>query len=433
MNRAETSDKTPILARKGMAAPAGLVVAQAALVPAAKSTAPPVSAPDGKEQSAGDSRPATATADAAVEMPPAASLLPLDFAVAKFREAETENLLRLEPAGSVPSGAGNTAPLQVEPRPESTPAARTRTGIGFGALAAAIAVIAIAGFAVWRLSAPQPGPVALPGAPTMPERAAEAASAATQAEADDASSNVAAAPAAETPEAAVQPAIERIDRMPDASAEAADRMPAGKMPQSAAAITPSVDIVDLQPDGSVVIAGRAAPESELIVLDGDEPIGTVKADAGGEWVLVPDRPLPLGEHAFGLVIKEVHGTVVLPAPESKLPPPVEPATQREKQSLAPLPPRKPKRIAAAADPAFVVQLASVKTRDGAVQEWEKLKTRFPDLLAGKKLSLDEAEVQGRGLMVRVRAGPFSDHDGAADFCANIAAGRQDCLVVRTGS
>jgi len=430
MSQAGTSGEAPLLARKGTAAPAGMVVTDAADALAAKRTEPPLSAPKAKERPAEIGPSEAASADANQELPAAASLLPLDFAAAKFREADAGNLLRLEPAAS--SGAAAATRLQAEPRVGAIPVAQSRSGIGLGAWAAVIAVVAVAGLAVWRLSTPQPGPapVAVREGPAVPERAVDVAPAAPRAAGDAGGEDSAAVARVDeagepAPEPATEPAAE-------SGAVSADKAPSENMPQTAAAITPSVDIVDLQPDGSVVIAGRAAPESELIVLDGDEPIGTAKADAFGEWVLVPDRPLAAGEHAFGLVIKEVHGTVLLPAPESKLPAPEEPAASEQDQSQAPVPPRKPERSAAAVpDPAFVVQLASVKTRNGAVLEWEKLKARFPDLLADKKLTLDEAEVQGLGPVVRVRAGPFADHSGAADFCANIATDRQDCLVLRT--
>ncbi len=78
---------------------------------------------------------------------------------------------------------------------------------------------------------------------------------------------------------------------------------------------PSVDVVNIEPDGAAVIAGRAAPGLELILLDNGTPIGTVTADARGEWVFIPASPLPGGAHDIGLVIKEVRGGVSVPAAE----------------------------------------------------------------------------------------------------------------------
>src|SRR5947209_3775092 len=66
-------------------------------------------------------------------------------------------------------------------------------------------------------------------------------------------------------------------------AETAPAAPAG---------APSFDVVRVNPQGEAVIAGRAAPGSEVRVLDGDREIGRVTADRNGEWVLVPKEPLP---------------------------------------------------------------------------------------------------------------------------------------------
>ncbi len=241
---------------------------------------------------------------------------------------------------------------------------------------------------------------------------------------------------------------------------------------------PSVDLVRIETNGDAVIAGRAAPNSELILLDNGTPIGSIKADAFGEWVFVPDEPLPQGAHEFGLVLKAVQGKVSIPAEPKKTPkakdsggtpagpaPPSEavpapgdgakvredtnsllaplpsrkPAARRESPVVAPIPGRKPdfasepSSQSSSVSPSsadFVVQLASVKTRDGARREWRKLQSRFPKALSGMNLNLHEAKLSRQGTVIRVRTGPFPGFSEAVDFCAQIRTGRQDCLVVR---
>lgn len=63
---------------------------------------------------------------------------------------------------------------------------------------------------------------------------------------------------------------------------------------------PSFDIVKVDPSGHAVIAGRAAPGDKVRILDGDKTLGEVTADGRGEWVLVPDAPLSVGQHKIGL-------------------------------------------------------------------------------------------------------------------------------------
>ncbi len=68
-------------------------------------------------------------------------------------------------------------------------------------------------------------------------------------------------------------------------------------------IAPSFDIVRINPEGDTVIAGRAAPGAEVTILDGGKVIGKVTADKRGEWVLVPDKPLPPGARRLSLSAK----------------------------------------------------------------------------------------------------------------------------------
>jgi cell division septation protein DedD len=117
-----------------------------------------------------------------------------------------------------------------------------------------------------------------------------------------------------------------------------------------------------------------------------------------------------------------------------------PEAQHDSAAAAPIPGRKPDFAAespsqpsSVSPPSagFVVQLASVKTRDGARREWRKLQSRFPEALSGMDLKLHEIELSQRGTVIRVRTGPFSGFSEAVDFCAQIRTVRQDCLVVRT--
>ncbi len=63
---------------------------------------------------------------------------------------------------------------------------------------------------------------------------------------------------------------------------------------------PSFDVVRVNPQGDAVMAGRAAPGATVTILDGETVVGRVTADAAGEWVFVPDKPLPPGSRRLGL-------------------------------------------------------------------------------------------------------------------------------------
>ncbi len=60
------------------------------------------------------------------------------------------------------------------------------------------------------------------------------------------------------------------------------------------------DVVRVNPQGLAVLAGRAAPNAEVTAFDGDTAIGRAKADARGEWVIVPAAVLPPGTHTLQL-------------------------------------------------------------------------------------------------------------------------------------
>lgn len=99
----------------------------------------------------------------------------------------------------------------------------------------------------------------------------------------------------------------------------ADRPPARVLPPQAAQgggerpvqpIGPSFDVVRVNPRGDAVIAGRAAPNAEVIVQDGGKEVGKARADARGEWVVVPRQPLPAGSRELTLTAKPPQGAPV---------------------------------------------------------------------------------------------------------------------------
>jgi nucleoid-associated protein YgaU len=83
-----------------------------------------------------------------------------------------------------------------------------------------------------------------------------------------------------------------------------------KAPPLAHTDLPRFDIVRVDPEGHAVLAGRAPPRSEVTVYDGDHELGRVTADDGGDWVLVPDFPLPPGRSQLTLRATTKNGVVI---------------------------------------------------------------------------------------------------------------------------
>lgn len=93
-------------------------------------------------------------------------------------------------------------------------------------------------------------------------------------------------------------------------------------PTISAPSRPSFDVVRINPAGDAVMAGRAVPNALVIIYDGDREIGRVQADAHGEWVFVPNTPLPPGTRELSLTARLGDGpdltsedVVVLAVPE----------------------------------------------------------------------------------------------------------------------
>jgi nucleoid-associated protein YgaU len=89
-------------------------------------------------------------------------------------------------------------------------------------------------------------------------------------------------------------------------------------------VVPSFDIVRISPEGDTVIAGRAAPGAQVTIHDGDTELGHAKADERGEWVFLPEKPLPPGTRSLSLSVTppdgqgeplRSEGDVVLVVPE----------------------------------------------------------------------------------------------------------------------
>ncbi len=91
-------------------------------------------------------------------------------------------------------------------------------------------------------------------------------------------------------------------------------------------VAPRFDVVRVGARGSAVIAGRAAPGAEIILLaDNGRELGRARADRRGEFVILPADPLPPGSVELSLKARlgdqEITGpdTVVLIVPDMAAP------------------------------------------------------------------------------------------------------------------
>ena len=78
--------------------------------------------------------------------------------------------------------------------------------------------------------------------------------------------------------------------------------------------------------------------------------------------------------------------------------------------------------------AYAVQIAAFKSEQGARNAWSSYQERFPEILGGQRLLLQNAEVDGQ-MYWRVRTGPFADRSAAQSVCQQLKARDQSCLPV----
>ncbi len=276
MSEPQAAAAAPLLARKGLAGPAGRAQRATPGLEAAALSRPEAAPP----QDAGTA--------------PAASLLPIDILGAGERPAdparlspEAPGLAADDPKTEIPPAASEAA--RADPAWRIAPE-RRRAGRGLPALAAALALAALLG-AGWQA-----------------QRAGWL----------DVETPTAAAPVVGG-ETLAQDAPEPASALPEQNLATAAAPTEASEPDTPEPIRPAIDVARVEPDGAAVIAGRAAPGAELIVLDNGAPIGTASADAYGEWVFIPAAPLASGAHEFGLVIKKVWGGASVPAPDNPRP------------------------------------------------------------------------------------------------------------------
>lgn len=112
----------------------------------------------------------------------------------------------------------------------------------------------------------------------------------------------------------------------DGAPQTATQTPGASVAQPAPQlVVPTFDIVRISPEGDTVIAGRAAPGATVVIYDGETELGRAKADERGEWVFLPEKPLPPGTRKLGLAVfppdgqgepLRSEGEVVLVVPEA---------------------------------------------------------------------------------------------------------------------
>lgn len=87
-----------------------------------------------------------------------------------------------------------------------------------------------------------------------------------------------------------------------------DELAAPAAPVEAA--LPNFDIVRVDRTGYAVIAGRAAPNADVVIFANGDPLAETKAERDGSWVVSTDTPLDAGPVELGLSMTTPDGLTV---------------------------------------------------------------------------------------------------------------------------
>lgn len=264
---------------------------------------------------------------------------------------------------------------------------------------ALLVVLAILVFLGWRgVFSPQPSPAPSASAPS------------TQA-----------GPGGAAPNAAGEAARPAIPAAPVPPGLATSAPEAPRADTSAAAPTdmvpPRFDVVRVGARGSAVIAGRASPGADVVVLaDNGRELGRARADRRGEFVILPADPLPPGALELSLRARlgdqEITGpdTVVVvvpdtaaqmaeaprPAPAAE-PAPARPAPAPEATSPPAAPEERPAQAPAAAPPGPLAVLIPSRP-DAAGPRLLQVPEPAAADRAGQRLGIDSVEYDQAGAM-----------------------------------
>ncbi len=86
--------------------------------------------------------------------------------------------------------------------------------------------------------------------------------------------------------------------------------PGAEKPKGAPPGGVSIDVVDYDEKGNVIISGRGSPETEVRAYADGKLVGISRADAAGEWVLLPEASLRPGTYELRIDQVQPGGRVV---------------------------------------------------------------------------------------------------------------------------
>ncbi len=179
-----------------------------------------------------------------------------------------------------------------------------------------------------------------------------------------------------------EPGVEQLLPRAEEPMTVEERTPAPK-PEPADPMPVQPPALDIVPDPEAIAAGEAQVPAE-----------------GADIIPVPVAPASRGD-------------AVVPPP-TVLPPVAVPET--------------PPAVQPSANGRFVIQIAAFRDQVQAAAGFARLRTAYPDLVAGLTPDVERADLGDRGIYFRLRLGAFQTKDAATALCTRLKGRGQDCIV-----
>jgi cell division protein FtsN len=157
-------------------------------------------------------------------------------------------------------------------------------------------------------------------------------------------------------------------------------------------------------------------------LGNDAVVEEVKAESNGvPRDIRPAVSTPARMQAERTEVPTPKTTEVKPEPVKEAPAPVVSAPR-------PLPPLTSPSSTFDQSGQYLVQIMALKDQASAEKAWAQLVEKNTDLFGGAVLDVQRADLGAKGVFYRVRASAFADRAGADDFCSQLKARGQGCIV-----
>ena len=78
---------------------------------------------------------------------------------------------------------------------------------------------------------------------------------------------------------------------------------------------------------------------------------------------------------------------------------------------------------------YLIQMAALRSREAALEEWDRMSKKHSRLLGAYRPVIVKADLGERGIYYRLRAGPLRSRSDAEQLCSALAAEKLGCLIV----